>query len=226
MKTLIVLLLAFTFVYGQKYQVEKVTGEVKVLTDTKGTWTDVREGMQLSGSSVLKTGNGGSVTVLNDGVRFTLRPVAALAVSTIKHLTIDELLLVLAMEEVLNAPKKGNNGEVKNLAVYGTPAASNESVSASGLGQLRINGAIQLAENGFEESAIATAKEVMRKYPETKQNSKNRLYFADLMYKLSLANEAYTEYADISKLNLTEPEKETVKVRMNELKKRLTAGKK
>lgn len=225
MKTLLLVLLLAVAGFGESYKVEKVTGEVKVLTDNKGTWSEVKEGMTLSGSSVLMTGNGGSITIFHDGVKFTLRPVAALAVSAVKHLTIDELLLTLAMEEVLNAPRNNKNGNVKSLAVYGAQAATNDAGTTSQLGQLRINGAMQLAESGFEESAIATAKEVMRKYPETKSNTKNRLYFAGLMYKLSLVNEAYSEYNDISKMTLTETEKGLVTGRLSELKKKLTVKK-
>ena len=84
-----------------------------------------------------------------------------------------------------------------------------------------MNGAKQLAENGMKESAIVTAKEIFRKYPETKKDSGNRIYFADLLYNRGLYEEAYDEFNDMKSLQLSGEQNSYIKEKLDEIGKKL-----
>lgn len=73
----------------------------------------------------------------------------------------------------------------------------------------------------MRESAVVTAKEVYRKYPSTKSLADYRIFFADILYEKKLYEEALDDYTDIQKLNLTEPQKEKVTQRIEEIKRKL-----
>ncbi|MHB8906961.1 MAG: hypothetical protein ACYC6D_12645, partial [Melioribacteraceae bacterium] len=85
-------------------------------------------------------------------------------------------------------------------------------------GLKKINGAKQLAQNEFTESAILVAKETFRKYPETKRQIRDRIYFADLMIKLNLMNEAETELNQVSEQTLSGQDKKEVTARLEKIK--------
>ena len=85
----------------------------------------------------------------------------------------------------------------------------------------RINGAVQLAENGFKESAVVTAKETFRKYPSTKEMANYRIYFASLLYDFGLYDEAYDEFTSIKELKLSDKEKSNVEEKLSQLNKKL-----
>ncbi|GAB6281305.1 MAG: hypothetical protein STSR0008_00440 [Ignavibacterium sp.] len=207
-----------------KYKVEKVSGNVKVQVGTSEDWIDVEPGMILNSNSVLLTNNKSFITISNNDLRFTLKPSAALNVSNIKKMTIDELLLALAMEEILNAPVKKNDSKARTTVSYGSEINSkNEgSVKVDNFGLLRLNGAKQLAENGFKESAVAFAMETYRKYPNTRTLKDYRLYFANILYELKLYRESLTEYNQIKQLDLTESEKKEVNLRLETLAKNIS----
>lgn len=85
------------------------------------------------------------------------------------------------------------------------------------LGQKRINGARLLAENGFRESSVIAARETFRKYPETKNNPADRIYFAEVLEKLNLNEEALAEYSSILSLELQSQEKQLVQGKIRTL---------
>ncbi len=164
-----------------------------------------------------------SVKISGEGINFTLKESSAIPVSSIKKMTIDELLLALAMEDVINAPRKKENDNGKSTAVYGSKEGGNESdiAGSDDFGIKRINGAMQLAENGFKESAVVTAKETFRKYPATKEMANYRIYFANLLYKFGLNEEAYDEFTSIKELKLSDKEKSEVEEKLSQLNKKL-----
>lgn len=208
----------------KKYKVEKVSGNVKVQIGTSEDWIEVKPEMILNSNSVLLTDNKSFITISNNDLRFTLKPSAALNVSNIKKMTIDDLLLALAMEEILNAPAKMNDSKARNTASYGSEinGKNESSVKVDNFGLLRLNGAKQLAENGFKESAVAFAMETYRKYPNTRTLKDYRLYFANILYELKLYRESLTEYNQIKQLDLTESEKKEVNLRLEALAKNVS----
>lgn len=224
MKKILLMILFFaSIISAQDYIVESVTGSVKVLPGMSETWIDIRPGMALKGNSLLKTETGSIVTIKNNDVRFTLKPDAALNVSSIKKMTVDELLLVLAMEEIIKTPSKKNQDKLKTTVTYGTNESKSKSeIENSNIGLLKLNGAKQLSESGFTESAIASVFETYRQHPSTKSLVNYRIYFADALYSLSLFNEAYNEYNEIKSLRLSKEESDHVNNMINQIKKKIS----
>ena len=219
---LVLFLLSFTL-YAQTYKVEKIDGIVKVQVGTDEKWVDVKEGTVLKSNSTLKTGEKSSVKIKSDELNFILKESSAISVSSIKKMTLDELLLALAMEDMLNAPKKKEKTNGKNTAVYGTEEKGNKDlhISSDDFGIKRLNGALQLAENGFKESAVVAAKETYRKYPSTKELAQFRIYFADILYERGLYEEAYDEFGLIKNLKLSDKEKTEVENKLEIISKKL-----
>jgi hypothetical protein len=196
---------------------------VKAQVGTSEEWIDVKEGVILKSNTVLFTNNGSSVELSNGKVKFVLNESSVLPVNSIKKLTLDEMLLALAMEDILNVPQKKNKSETKTTAVYGTEEKEKLNlVKENGeFGLMRLNGAKQLAESGFRESALVNAKETYRKYPTTKENTYYRIYFANILYDYSLYDEALEEFNSIKNLKLNGKEKQEVNSKIDELNKRL-----
>ena len=136
-------------------------------------------------------------------------------------MTTDELLLALAMEDMINAPKSNGKSNSGNTAVYGEKEGKEKStdLSANDFGIKRLNGAKQLAENGLKESGIIFAKETYRKYPETKQLASYRIYFADILFEKALYTEALGEYLEIKKLDLNKEQSSKIEAQINHINK-------
>jgi hypothetical protein len=152
-----------------------------------------------------------------------LKESSAVLVSDIKKMTTEELLLALAMEDMLNAPRKKDKNKSHDTAVYGTNENGKKKNGEGNYdyGIKRLNGAMQLSENGFKESAVVAAKETYRKYPAVKEIPSYRIFFADILLDKGLNEEAYGEYVSISKLSLSEKEKADVEKKIAALEKKI-----
>lgn len=220
---LIVLLLIAAKLFAQEFTVEKVGGDVQALIGSNEKWTELKAGQKLLGTDLISTGEKSFLQVSDRNNHFVLQENSALRLSSYKKMTLNELLLALATEEIRNIPKSNNNPSTRNTAVYGKDAASVKPLPASirDLGFKKLNGAKQLAQNGFKESAIVVAKETFRKYPETKTKVKDHLYFVDLLIQLKLYREAESELIQIKEQTLNDIEKVSVDARSQKIKSEL-----
>jgi hypothetical protein len=224
MKTLFAIIVLIPAIcFAQTFKVEKVSGNVKVLSNGSELWQDLKSNTEISGNTIINTDKKSSVKIKNDDVIFTLKESSAISTSNIKKMTLDELVLALAMENVINTPRNQNKKNSESTKVYGEKITgiSNNTISSTDFGKKRLNGAKQLAENGLKESAIVTAKEVYRKYPETKKDAVTRIYFADLMYGQGLYEEAYTEFNEIKSLKLNQGQSYYVSEKLDQIGKKL-----
>jgi len=208
---LIIMLLTFS-INAQSFVVEKVNGNVLALIGFNEEWVKVKVGQVLKGTDLISTGEKSLIQLNNNGNRFILQSNSALSINNIKRISLNELLLALAMEEIRNVPNFKENNSRRNTAVYGEKV-SNIPVDKSvinDLGIKKLNGAKQLAINGYKESAILLAKETYRKYPETKTRIDDRLFFVNLMIELQLLNEAAADLSELEKMKLTKEQHEKV----------------
>lgn len=222
MKKIILILFVITAnIIAQDYTVEKISGNVQALIGTSENWVKVSTGQKLKGTDLISTGEKSFIQLSGDGNKFILQSNSALGLSSIKKMTLNELLLALAMEEIQNVPKTKSNQFTRNTAVYGSEVSTIKPapVQVSDIGIKKINGAKQLAQDGFKESAILVAKETFRKYPDTKKQIQDRIYFADLMIRMNLNNEAEQELKQISSLSLNSDEKKEVDEKIEQIKK-------
>jgi len=210
-------------VFPQTYRVEKLNGKVKVLNKGSEQWQDLKQSDEITGNTIISTDKNSSVRLKNDDVSFTLRESSAISTSNIKKMSIDELILALAMQNVLDAPRNKENKNSESTKVYGEKLTgeSLNLIKSNDFGIKRLNGAKQLAESGFRESAVIAAKEIYRKYPETKKDAVSRIYFADIMNQLGLYEEAYDEFKDIKSLNLNQGQIGYVTEKLDQIGKKL-----
>lgn len=223
--TLLALVLIQNVYIAQEFRAERVTGLVKAQKGLSEEFTPVTEGMILNKNTLLLTDKNASLSLSGDGVRFTLKPQAALHLNDLRRMTVEELLMALALEEILDAGTRNEKSNLKNTAIYGTESEKRNSGGNSDLGVLRLNGAKQLAENGFTETAIITAKDVFRKYPSTAGMADYRIFFAEQLIKHKLWREALDEFTAILKLDMGSREKQTVTESIEYIRQ-MTAAKK
>lgn len=206
---------------AQTFTVENVSGDVKYQNGSSETWSALENGTILKDDAIISTGTKSSVLLKGNNVNFNLDGSSAVSVSSIKQMNIDELLLALAMEDMMNAPKEIKKSS-DNTAVYGTKEGeSTLQIQSDDFGIKRLNGAVQLAENSLEESAVVAAKETYRKYPDTKNLPSYRIYFANILNDKGLYEEALDEYVDIQKLKLTDKERTEVNEKTESIKMKL-----
>ena len=225
-KIILFLILSTGLMFAQEYTVTKVNGDVKYLSGGNENWVELKTGETIERDAVISTGNNSSITLRSNNLHFTLNESSAISVSSIKEMSTDELLLALAMEDIINAPKNNGNGKSGNTAVYGTDEGNNNNLElAPGeFGIKRLNGAMQLAKNDMKESAVVVARETFRKYPDTKSLSSYRIFFADILFEKGLYNEAFEEFNEIAKLELSDEEKLKVDIKTETIKKILLSN--
>jgi hypothetical protein len=224
MKTIIlILLITYTVSYSQTFEVEKLSGNVKILSGNSNTWQDLKTNAVINSNSIISTDKKSYVKIKGNDIIFTLKESSAISVANIKKMSLDELILALAMEDVMDTPMKKRNEKSDNTGVYGEKITGEtlKTIKSNDFGLKRLKGAKQLAENGMKESAIVAAKEIFRKYPETKKDAGNRIYFADLLYNRGLYEEAYEEFNQIKLLQLTSEQSSYTKNRLDEIGKKL-----
>ncbi|MGE5409392.1 MAG: hypothetical protein ACM3MI_00415 [Clostridiales bacterium] len=225
MNKIIVLFFIMSFaIVAQTFKVEKVSGRVLALRGTSENWTDIKQGDKLSGSDLLVTGENSYIQLSKDASSFLLKSNSALGLNSIKKLSVDELLLALASEEIKNVPKNKSDSKTKTTAVYGSKIDSKPAAAApaSELGLKKINGAKQLAESGFKESSVLVAKETFRKYPDMQKRISDRIYFADILERLGVYDEAYSEFLKINGLAMKDSERSIVKAKLESLSKKVS----
>jgi hypothetical protein len=218
---LFIILTDYTF--AQAYKAEKVKGIVKAQIGASEKWSEVKNGMELNVNTIIYTAKNSSLQIANSDTKFTLKENSVVSVSSIKKMTLDELILALAMEDMINAPKKNDKSNSANTAVYGSEEKGDKKLIAGddNFGIKRLNGAMQLSENGFKESSIVAAKETYRKYPKSKFNAGMRIYFANDLSDLGLYEEAYNEFNSIKSLSLSDQQKKEVDDKLSFLNKKL-----
>ena len=222
-KHLFILFIAATLTYSQTFQVEKLNGNVKFLAGNSSTWQQLKPKMILNENDVISTDKNSTVVIKTEEISFTLKESSAITVSNIKKMTLDELVLALAMENVMNAPRKNGNEKSDNTGVYGNKVTEETltTLKSNNFGVKRLNGAKQLAENNLKESAIIASKEVYRKYPDTKKDAASRIFFADLLFDSGLYEEAYDDYTEIRMLTLNSEQKNYVDGMLEQISKKL-----
>jgi hypothetical protein len=224
-KIILIILLISGLLQAQSYTVEILKGFAQAQTCLTENWFNLKQGDVVGINTTVMINDNSIIQLKSIDTKFTLSGPAALQLANIKRMSTDDVLLALAMEDMINAPKNKKEEKSKNTAVYGTEenGKSMPSDISTGLGIKRLNGAMQLAASGYIGSAVITAEETFRKYPETYSFATYRIYFAKLLAELNLYQEAFDEYSSIKNLKLTLAENKEVDSKMDELKGKIAA---
>ncbi len=219
----LIIIFSAAILSAQSFRAEQVEGQVTAQIGTSENWTIVNNGQFLPASSTVSTSKNSQVWLQGNNINLLIKGSSAVKLTSIKKMTVNELILALAMEDMLNAPKKNENLYSKNTAVYGAEVNGIKPpiVESDNFGIKRLNGAVQLAESGLKESAVVFARETFRKYPETNSIAAFRIYFANILYNLGLNEDAYDDFKTIRSLKLTDVQKEEVRTKMDTLAKKL-----
>ena len=222
MKKLIIFLLFTSIISAQSFTVKDISGDVKYQNGNSENWAELISGSKVNDDAIIITSDNSFVELEGKDVSFKLNESSAVSVSSIKKMNIDDLLLALAMEDMMNAPKEIEKNS-DNTAVYGTEAVQENTlfIKSDNFGIKRLNGAVQLAKSNLQESAVVAARETYRKYPDTKTISFYRIYFADILYEKGLYEEALDEYMQIQKLQLTESNRTAVNEKTESIKMKM-----
>lgn len=223
-KTLMIVLIITGYLTAQNFIVKNVNGDVKAQIGVNEYWQQVKNNSELDNQTTIMTAKNSDIVLMFGNEKIKINNSSIVSLKGIKKLSTDELLLALALENLINVPdKKDKTINSSNTAVYGKEINGNKKViiDKTDFGIMRLNGAKQLSENGYVESAIIQAMETYRKYPDTKVLSNYRIYFADLLIKKNLYEEALTEYNSIAGLSLSDKEKSHTEEQMTFLKKKL-----
>lgn len=220
-KIFLILLLLVPSLIAQEYKATEVKGDVKYRSGTSEVWVEIKKGTVLQTDDFVITGSKSSVQIKETETIINLAEFSAISIASIKTMSTDDLLLALAMEDMINAPKSNGKNNSSSTAVYGNKEGQNKNpeAKADDFGIKRLNGAMQLAKNGFKESSVVFAKETYRKYPDTKQIPSYRIFFADILYDKGLYEEALGEYMNIAKLDLSKEEKSKVESQTQSINK-------
>ena len=220
-KILLAAIFFTTSVLSQQIKVIDVNGDVKYQSGTSEKWTELKRGEVLQPNGFISTGKSSSINIEESGDKITIGEMSAVSISSIKKMTTDELLLALAMEDMINAPKTNGNGNSKSTITYGekeTTGKTNQ-LKSDDFGVKRLNGAVQLADNGFKESSVVFAKETYRKYPDTKLIASYRIFFADVLYQKGLYEEALGDYIEIQTMDLNKEQAAKVQSQIDNISK-------
>lgn len=220
-KSLFIFMLAVPALIAQEFKATDVRGDVKYQAGTSEVWSEVKEGMSLQPDYFISTGEKSFVKVKYREQSISIDELSAIHLASIKTMSTDELLLALAMEDMINAPVNDRKNRSSSTAVYGDKKGNENNLvnKSDDFGIKRLNGAVQLAGNGFKESSVVFAKETYRKYPDSKQIPLFRIFFADILYEKGLYEEALGEYLDSAKLDLNNEEKTNVESQIQRINK-------
>lgn len=224
MKFIIFYLIISVSIFGQNFKIEKVNGRVEAMRGSSENIESVKQGDIFSGDDLIIAGENSSALITKENKRkFLLQENSALELNYVKEISMNDLLLALAMEEIKDIPKNEYKSGSKNTAVYGSKI-SDESKNVgieNNLGIMKINGAKQLANSGYQKSAVILAKETFRKYPAEKRNVTARLFFTDILIDLDLFDEAAYEIDRMQGVGLTESEKKEIQIRSEKINNKL-----
>lgn len=218
MKIILMFVFFIPSIFAQEYKALNLKGDVYYQPGTAEEWIKLKEGTIINADAFVSTGKNSSVKLVGKDESVMLKELSAISVGSIKKMSTDELLLALAMENMINAPKTNGKSPSNTTATYGEK--EDEKVISTGendFGIKRLNGATELASSGLKESAIIFANETYRKYPDTKKIAKYRILFADIFYEKGLYTEALGEYLEIKKLKLTNEESKKVNASVEKL---------
>jgi len=210
--------------------VQKTQGDVQVRRGVAEIWNTVTPGDVLRPNDTMRTGPDGSAVLSMLGEnsvipkRIALPAQVIIDLSDIRDLTQEELMLKLTMEKVRASSHEWKNDGLRlpNAAVVhgGDRAGSTAAAENDGrVGQMLLNGARVLFDNGFYATTVLRTMEVLRLYPALGGVFDDRLLLAQAMERAHLRGEAVAEYGAMVRMEgLTAAQQQLIHDRITALR--------
>jgi hypothetical protein len=204
------------------FYVKAIKGTVEVRRGVMEEWKKAKIGELLKPEDSMRTGPGASATIEADKKRLTIPEMTILDISDVRHLTEQDFLLKLAMQNILAVPPRDS----EDLAIPSATVLHGANKSKSDepvipdtkVGEMELHGARVLFDNTYYATSILKSKETLRTHPELKTDFDARLTVAAAFEKMNLTKEAVIEYSQLSKENLSAAQAKKVQVALERLK--------
>ena len=105
-KILLILLIVTGFLSAQTFIVKTVKGDVKAQIGVSEKWHSVKKGEMLKSETTLMINKNSDVVLVFGDKKFKIKNSAIVSLKRVKKLTVDELLLALAMENLIDVKEK------------------------------------------------------------------------------------------------------------------------
>jgi len=224
---LLVVLIAFpAWSSDGQLTIEHIEGEVHVRHGVAEEWTEVSVGSILRPEDSIKTGrNAMAVLRRDDGTVYRVPAEAIVDGSDFRGMDRDELLLRLAMEDMLSVPDRIDEDRPvpRTTVLHGSPrrrvdedTAEVDLMSA----RFRINGARFLIDQDYRGTAVLKIRETLRLYPEGEYRIGAMMLAAESLESMELYEEAARYYRTVLDENTNANIRRTAEMRLEKIKDR------
>lgn len=204
--TLIIIFLLTTGLLSSaegSFTVERIEGEVVIRRGVDEAWQPVRVGTVVRPEDTIRTGKHSLVVMRrDDGTVYRIPAETLVDGADFRWMDRDELLLRLALEDMLSVPERinGDRPIPRTTVLHGTArdrTDETEAVPTDPTVDYRINGARFLIESNYVASAILRIRETLRLYPEGEYRLGAMMLAAQSLESLELYEEAGRYYKTI-----------------------------
>lgn len=223
---LTVLIASFALASITTLTVERVDGEVQVRHGVEERWETVTAGITLRPEDTIKTGlNAAALLRRDDGSIYRVPAETVIDVSDFRGMDRDELLLRLAMEDMLSVPDRIDDDRPvpRTTVLHGSPRSRvDEDAPAADLtlAKFRVNGARFLIEQNYRGTAVLKIRETLRLYPDGEYRIGAMMLAAESLESMELFEEAARYYKTVLDEDADPGTKRTAETRLERIKDR------
>ena len=204
------------------FVVKGVKGTVEVRQGVMEDWKKVKVGDLLKPEDSMRTGPGSTAVIEADKHRLTIPEMTILDISDVRHLSQEDFLLKLAMENILAVPPRQQDDlSIPSATVlHGSNKGKTDELvlSDTKIGEMELHGARVLFDNAYYATSVLKSKETLRTHPELKSDLDARVTIASAFEKMKLTKEAMTEFSLLAKENLSASQEKQVQSALERLK--------
>jgi hypothetical protein len=181
--------------------VERLQGDVKVRYGIEEEWRSAVAGDTLRPEDTIRTGKDAfAVLQLHDGTRYSLPAEAMVDGTDFRTMDRQELLLRLAMEDMLSVPDRIDDDRPapRTTVLHGSARGRSDNPgdrSGTQEARFRMNGARFLIEQDYTGTAVLKIRETLRLYPEGEYRPDALLLAAESLEGMQLYEEAVRYYS-------------------------------
>jgi hypothetical protein len=185
------------------FTLERFEGDVQVRQGVAEVWLDVVPGLKLRPEDTVRTGrNAFAVLRRDDGVRYRIPPETIIDGADLRNIDREELLLLLAVEDMLSVPDRINEDRPvsRTTVLHGSPRGRiTEEIGGTDptTAEFRINGARFLISQNYHGTAVLKIRETLRLFPAGEYRVGAMMIAAESFESMELFEEATRYYRTV-----------------------------